>query len=126
MAGKRKRSGAEVKARVALQALRGELATAQWAARHGAHQTMVDAWKKQAVEGLASVFSGKEAAQDTARSSEVERQHAKPRRAAEDGLELRLGLAHRRPATPVLKSLANDEVARWRPHFARPAEPIRV
>ncbi len=79
MMGKRKRYGAEFKARVALEALRGELTAAQLAAKHGVHQTMVGEWKKQAVEGLASVFSGKEAAQDVARSSEVEveRLHAK-------------------------------------------------
>ena len=79
MTGKRERYGAEFKARVALEALRGELTTAQLAAKHGVHQTMVGEWKKQAVEGLASVFSGKEAAQDTARSSkaEVEKLHAK-------------------------------------------------
>jgi len=77
--GKRKRYGAEFKVRVALEALRGELTAAQLAAKHGVHQTMVGEWKKQAVEGLASVFSGKEAAQDTARLSEaeVEKLHAK-------------------------------------------------
>ena len=79
MTGKRKRYEAEFKARVALEALRGELTTAQLAAKHGVHQTMVGEWKRQAVEGLASVFSGKEAAQDTARLSEaeVEKLHAK-------------------------------------------------
>ena len=79
MTGKRKRYGAEFKAPVALEALRGELTAAQLAAKHGVHQTMVGEWKKQAVEGLASVFSGKEAAQDTARLSEaeVEKLHAK-------------------------------------------------
>ena len=43
------------------------------------HQTMVGEWKKQALEGLAGVFSGKEAAQDVARSfeAEVEKWHAK-------------------------------------------------
>ena len=41
MTGKRKRYGAEFKARVALEALRGELTTAQLAAKHGVHQTMV-------------------------------------------------------------------------------------
>jgi len=79
MTGKRKGYGAEFKARVALEALRGELTKVQLAAKHGVHQTMVGEWKKQAVEGLASVLSGKEAAQDTARSSEaeVEKLHAK-------------------------------------------------
>ena len=79
MAGKRKRYLAEFKARVALDALRGELTTAQLATKHGIHQTMVGEWKKQAMEGMAAVFSGKEAAQETARSSEaeVEKLHAK-------------------------------------------------
>jgi transposase len=76
MTGKRKRYSAEFKARVALDALRGELTTAQLATKHGIHQTMVGEWKKQA---MATVFSGKEAAQETAKSSEaeVEKLHAK-------------------------------------------------
>ena len=79
MTGKRKRYSAEFKARVALDALRGELTTAQLATKHGLHQTMVGEWKKQAMEGMAGVFSGKEAAQETAKSSEaeVEKLHAK-------------------------------------------------
>jgi transposase len=72
MTGKRKRYSAEFKAKVALEALRGELTTAQLAAKHGVHQAMVGEWKKQAMEGLAGVFSGKSAAQDTAKSAEVE------------------------------------------------------
>ena len=79
MMGKRKRYSAEFKARVALDALRGELTTAQLATKHGIHQTMAGEWKKQAMEGMAGVFSGKEAAQETAKSSEaeVEKLHAK-------------------------------------------------
>lgn len=79
MTGKRKRCTAEFKAKVALEAVRGELTTAQLAAKHGIHQTMVGEWKKQAVEGLAAVFSGKEVAQETAKSTEaeVEKLHAK-------------------------------------------------
>ncbi len=79
MTGKRKRYSAEFKSRVALEALRGELTAAQLATKHGIHQTMVGDWKKQAMEGLASVFSGKSEAQETARSSEaeVEKLHAK-------------------------------------------------
>jgi len=41
MTGKRKRYAAEFKAKVALEALRGELTTAQLATKHGVHQTMV-------------------------------------------------------------------------------------
>jgi transposase len=79
MAGKRTRYSAEFKAKVALEALRGELTTAQLAAKHGIHQTMVGEWKRQAMEGLTAGFSGKVAAQETAKATEaeVEKLHAK-------------------------------------------------
>jgi transposase len=79
MAGKRTRYSSEFKAKVALEALRGELTAAQLAAKHGIHQTMVGDWKRQATEGLASVFAGKTAAQESAKAAEadVEKLHAK-------------------------------------------------
>jgi len=77
MTGKRKRYSAEFKAKVALEALRGELTTAQLATKHGVHQTMVSEWKRQAVDGLSSVFSGKTEAREVAREEEVEKLHAK-------------------------------------------------
>jgi transposase len=76
-AGKRKRYAAEFKAKVALEALRGELTTAQLATKHGVHQTVISEWKRQAVAGLASVFSGKSEAKEIAREGEVEKLHAK-------------------------------------------------
>jgi transposase len=72
MTGKRKRYTAEFKAKVALEALRGALTASQLAAKHGIHQTMVGEWKRQAMAGLASVFSGKAAAAEAAQSAEVE------------------------------------------------------
>ena len=75
MTGKRRRYAAEFKAKVALEALRGELTTAQLATKHGVHQTMVSDWKRQAMEGLASLFSGKMEAKDAVR--EGEKPHAK-------------------------------------------------
>ena len=79
MVGKRKRYSAEFKAKVALEALRGELTTAQLATKHGIHQTMVGEWKKQAMDGLTAVFSDRSATQETAKSSEAEMEklHAK-------------------------------------------------
>ena len=77
MTGMRKRYTAEFKAKVALEALRGELTAAQLAAKHGIHQTMVGDWKRQAMEGLASVFSGKAEAQEAAKADAVEKLHAK-------------------------------------------------
>jgi len=77
MTGKRKRYAAEFKAKVALEALRGELTTAQLATKHGVHQTMVSDWKRHAMEGLASLFSGKMEAKDAVREGEIEKLHAK-------------------------------------------------
>lgn len=77
MTGKRKRYSAEFKAKVALEAIRGETTVAQLAAKHGVHQTMINAWKKQVVEGMAGVFSGKTEAAETARESEIDQLHAK-------------------------------------------------
>lgn len=77
MAGKRTRYSAAFKAKVALEALRGELTIAQLVTKHGVHQTLINAWKRQAVEGMAAVFSGKAEAAEAAREGEVERLHAK-------------------------------------------------
>lgn len=77
MTGKRKRYSADFKAKVALEALKGELTLSQLAAKHGVHQTMIAAWRKQAIEGLAGVFSGKAEAAEGARDGEMEKLHAK-------------------------------------------------
>ena len=79
MTGKRTRYLADFKARLALEALRGEPTTAQLATKHGVHQTMISEWKRQAVDGLAGVFSGTSESMEAAKSSEaeVEKLHAK-------------------------------------------------
>src|SRR3954468_10338859 len=79
MTSKRKRYSAEFKAKVALEALRGELTTAQLATEHSIHPTMVGEWKKQAMEGLTAMFVDRSATRETAKSSEaeIEKLHAK-------------------------------------------------
>ena len=79
MTGKRTRYSAEFKAGVALEALRGELTTAQRASKQGIHQTMAGEWKRQAREGMVAVFSGRSAAQESSKAAEaeVEKLHAK-------------------------------------------------
>ena len=77
MTGKRKRYSAEFKARVAMEALRGELTIAQLVTKHGVHQTLIGDWKRQAVEGLVTVFSGKAEAKEGMREEDVEKLHAK-------------------------------------------------
>jgi transposase len=77
MTGKRKRYSADFKAKVAMEALRGELSTSQLAAKHGMHQTMIGDWKRQAMAGLVTVFSGKAETKEGVRKEEVEKLHAK-------------------------------------------------
>jgi transposase len=77
MTGKRKRYAAEFKAKVAMEALRGELTASQLATTHGVHQTMIGDWKRQAMEGLVAVFSGKLEAKEGIREEEPEKLHAK-------------------------------------------------
>ena len=77
MTGKRKRYSAEFKARVALEALRGELTVSQLATKHGVHQTMIGDWKRQAMDGLATVFSGKTDAKEGMWEEDVQKLHAK-------------------------------------------------
>ena len=73
----RKRYGADFKAKVALEALRGEQTLADLSAKHGIHQTMIAAWKRQAIEGLALTFSGKAEAAQVISEADVTRLHAK-------------------------------------------------
>ena len=53
----RRRFTADFKAKVALEALRGDRTIQEIATRHKVHPNQVSAWKRQAVDGLGSVFS---------------------------------------------------------------------
>ena len=54
---KRRRFTADFKAKVALEALRGDKTIQEIATRHKVHPNQVSAWKRRAVEGLGEVFS---------------------------------------------------------------------
>jgi transposase len=72
----RNRYSAEFKAKVALDAIRGELTISQLVAKHGVHQTMINALKKQAIDKLSTVFEHKSDV-DKTRDADVEKLHAK-------------------------------------------------
>jgi transposase len=74
---KRKRYSAEFKAKVALEAIREELTTAELAKKYDIHPTMITAWKRTAIENMASAFDGKDTAEPTISAGEVEKLHAK-------------------------------------------------
>jgi transposase len=73
----RKRYSADFKAKVALEAIKGEQTTAELAAKHGIHHTMIAMWKRQAVEGMLSTFSDKSTAAPLASAAEIDRLHSK-------------------------------------------------
>lgn len=58
MARKRRKFSGSFKARVALEALKGDKTTAELASEHGVHPSQVTAWKKQLRKAAAGVFDG--------------------------------------------------------------------
>ena len=52
----RKQYSADLKARIALEAVKGQRTVQEIASHYGIHPTMVTNWKKQLVEGAAEIF----------------------------------------------------------------------
>jgi len=57
MKKRRRRFAAKEKARIALEALRGNGTINEIAGRFGVHPNQITTWKKQASEGLGEIFS---------------------------------------------------------------------
>ena len=55
----RKQRTAELKAKVAIAAIKGEHTAGEIASMYGVHPTQISVWKKQALEELAQVFSSR-------------------------------------------------------------------
>ena len=60
MPRKRRNYPAELKAKVALEALREEATLAELAARYDVHPNLITSWKKKAREQVLTGFSGKQ------------------------------------------------------------------
>ncbi len=73
----RRRFTSDFKAKVALEALRGDRTIQELAVQHKVHPNQVSTWKRQAMDGLSEVFSNgiDRAGQDHA--AEVHDLHAK-------------------------------------------------
>jgi transposase-like protein len=73
----RRRFAGEFKARVALEALRGDKSVQEIAAKHKVHPNQVSTWKRQAIDGLSDVFSNGTDREHQDHETEVRDLHAK-------------------------------------------------
>jgi transposase len=74
---KRKQHKPEFKARVALEAMKGEQTVGELASRFGVHPTMIHQWKKALVEGAAEVFQRGRTTAEPADAGRIKELHAK-------------------------------------------------
>jgi transposase len=65
MSKKAKTYTAQEKAKVAMEAIKGELTMAQLSSQYGVHATQINRWKREAVEAMVSGFATKPKAVDT-------------------------------------------------------------
>ncbi len=77
MAPKRRTYPPELKAKVALEALREEATLAELASRYDVHPNLVANWKKKAREQVLASFSGKQERDDASREAEIKELRAK-------------------------------------------------
>ena len=68
MSKERRKHSPAFKAKVALEAVKGEETVAQQATRYEVHPGQIQAWKKALVQGAAGLFNGK---QDKGQKGEV-------------------------------------------------------
>ncbi len=74
---KRRNFTVDFKAKVALEALRGDRTIQEIAARHKVHPNQVSTWKRQAMDGLGAVFSNGAERSGQDHDAEVHDLHAK-------------------------------------------------
>ena len=74
---KRKRYSAEFKAKVALEAIKGEQTLAELATRFSLHSNMITNWKRQAIKNMADAFSSKSEKNDSLNEAQITELHAK-------------------------------------------------
>lgn len=74
---KRKRYSAEFKAKVALEAIKGEQTLAELATRFGLHPNMITNWKRHAIDNMAEAFSSKTEKNNSLNENQIKDLHAK-------------------------------------------------
>jgi transposase len=74
---RRKRYSAEFKAKVALEAIRGEQTINELASHYELHPNMITNWKRQAIDNMAAAFSGTVERNAKADEAQIKELHAK-------------------------------------------------
>ncbi len=74
---KRRNFSAAFKAKVVLEALRGDRTLAEPAGRHKVPPNLITKWKRQGAAGMAEVFSGKQGGWEASHEAEVKGLHAR-------------------------------------------------
>ena len=74
---RRRRFSCDLKAKVALEALRGDRTLQEISSKHQVHRNQVSTWKRQAIEGLGEVFSNGVGRHRRDHESAVRELHAK-------------------------------------------------
>ncbi len=68
MSKKAKQYTPQEKAKVAMEAIKGELTMAQISSQYGVHATQINRWRKEALEGMVAGFQSKPRATDTSQA----------------------------------------------------------
>ena len=74
---KRKRYSSEFKAKVALEAIRGEYTLSELSTRYDMHPNMITNWKGQAIKNMAETFSNKVDRASPVNEAQIKELHAK-------------------------------------------------
>jgi transposase len=74
---RRRRYSAEFKAKVALEAIRGEQTINDLSAHYELHPNMITNWKRQAIDNMATAFSGAAERGSKANDNQIKDLHAK-------------------------------------------------
>ncbi len=74
---RRKRYSADFKAKVALEAIRGDQTISELASRYELHPNMITNWKRQAIDNMAEGFSKKSERNTRGDEAQIKELHAK-------------------------------------------------
>jgi len=74
---RRKRYAADFKAKVALEAIRGDQTLHELASRYELHPNMITNWKRHAVDNMAEAFSRKSERSNKGDDTQIKELHAK-------------------------------------------------